>query len=42
LIGLDAGEISGLTGWPYNRVRNLVSRGMLDLRRILTLETVDE
>jgi RNA polymerase sigma factor (sigma-70 family) len=42
LIGLDAGEISRLTGWSYNRVRNLVSRGMLDLRRILKLETVDE
>jgi RNA polymerase sigma factor (sigma-70 family) len=42
LIGLDAGEISALTGWSYNRVRNLVSRGMLDLRRILKLETGDE
>lgn len=42
LIGLDAGEISALTGWSYNRVRNLVSRGMIDLRRILKLETVDE
>jgi RNA polymerase sigma factor (sigma-70 family) len=42
LIGLDAEEISRLTGWSYNRVRNLVSRGMLDLRRILKQETVDE
>lgn len=42
LIGLDAAEIGVLTGWPYNRVRNLVSRGMLDLRRILKLETDDE
>ena len=41
LIGLDAAEISGLTGWPYNRVRNLVSRGMLDLRRILKEEAAD-
>ncbi len=42
LIGLDAAEIGRLTGWSYNRVRNLVSRGMLDLRRILKLETEDE
>ena len=42
LIGLDTGEIGELTGWRYNRVRNLVSRGMLDLRRILKLEGIDE
>jgi RNA polymerase sigma-70 factor (ECF subfamily) len=42
LIGLDAAEIGALTGWSYNRVRNLVSRGMLELRSILRLETVDD
>ena len=42
LIGLDAAEIGALTGWSYNRVRNLVSRGMLDLRRNMKLETGDE
>jgi RNA polymerase sigma factor (sigma-70 family) len=36
LGGLTFDEIMSLTGWSYQRTRNLVSRGMADLRRELT------
>lgn len=35
LAGLTFEEIMSLTGWSYQRARNLVSRGMADLRRQL-------
>lgn len=35
LAGLTFDEIISLTGWSYQRTRNLVSRGMADLRRHL-------
>lgn len=35
LAGLSFEEIMSLTGWSYQRTRNLVSRGMADLRRHL-------
>jgi RNA polymerase sigma-70 factor, ECF subfamily len=41
LLGMDAEEIGALTGWPYNRVRNLLSRGMIELRQLLQPEIDD-
>ncbi|HVQ29264.1 MAG TPA: sigma-70 family RNA polymerase sigma factor, partial [Vicinamibacteria bacterium] len=35
LRGFEIGEIMGLYGWPYQKARNLVARGMTDLRRLL-------
>jgi DNA-directed RNA polymerase specialized sigma24 family protein len=35
LRGFEIGEIMGLYGWPYQKARNLLSRGMTDLRRLL-------
>jgi len=35
LRGFEIGEIMGLYGWPYQKARNLLSRGMTDLRRRL-------
>lgn len=35
LAGLSADEVMAVTGWSYNRTRNLTSRGMADLRRQL-------
>jgi RNA polymerase sigma factor (sigma-70 family) len=32
LAGFSVDEIMGLFGWPYQRARNLVARGMADLR----------
>ena len=35
LAGLDAHELMQLYGWSYQRTRNLVARGMADLRDAL-------
>lgn len=35
LAGYDVAEIMRLFGWPYQKARNLVSRGMADLREQL-------
>jgi RNA polymerase sigma factor (sigma-70 family) len=35
LSGFDVTEIMGRHGWSYQKARNLVARGMADLRRIL-------
>ena len=33
LMGYDVKEIMAMQGWPYNKARNLIARGMADLRR---------
>jgi RNA polymerase sigma factor (sigma-70 family) len=35
LRGFEIREIMGLYGWPYQKARNLVARGLTDLRRLL-------
>jgi RNA polymerase sigma factor (sigma-70 family) len=35
LNGLDVDEIMDLFGWPYEKARNLIARGMADLRSML-------
>lgn len=35
LSGFDVTEIMGRYGWSYQKARNLIARGMADLRRIL-------
>lgn len=35
LAGYDVKEIMAMFEWPYNKARNLIARGMADLRRIL-------
>lgn len=35
LMGFDVREIMEIQGWAYNRARNLIARGMADLRREL-------
>jgi RNA polymerase sigma factor (sigma-70 family) len=35
LMGFDVREIMDSQGWSYNRARNLIARGMADLRREL-------
>jgi RNA polymerase sigma factor (sigma-70 family) len=35
LMGFDVREIMTMQGWPYNKARNLIARGMADLRREL-------
>lgn len=35
LMGFDVQEIMEIQGWSYNRARNLIARGMADLRREL-------
>jgi RNA polymerase sigma factor (sigma-70 family) len=35
LVGLEYDEIERLTGWAYDRTRNLVSRGLADLRKLI-------
>jgi hypothetical protein len=34
-MGLEYDEIERLTGWAYDRTRNLVSRGLADLRKLI-------
>jgi RNA polymerase sigma factor (sigma-70 family) len=38
LAGFDVAEIMEMTDWPYQKARNLVARGMADLRTRLTTE----
>ena len=35
LMGYDVREIMTMQSWPYNKARNLIARGMADLRREL-------
>ena len=35
LMGYDVKEIMAMQSWPYNKARNLIARGMADLRREL-------
>ena len=35
LMGFDVQEIMTMQSWPYNKARNLIARGMADLRREL-------
>ena len=35
LMGFDVREIMSMQDWPYNKARNLIARGMADLRREL-------
>jgi DNA-directed RNA polymerase specialized sigma24 family protein len=35
LAGFSVEEIMALCGWPYQRARNLIARGMADLRLAL-------
>lgn len=35
LAGFDVAEIMSMYGWSYNQARNLIARGMADLRRLL-------
>lgn len=36
LMGYDVKEIMAMQSWPYNKTRNLIARGMADLRRELS------
>jgi RNA polymerase sigma factor (sigma-70 family) len=42
LRGFEIREIMGLYGWPYQKARNLVARGMTDLRRLLQEQGVHD
>jgi RNA polymerase sigma factor (sigma-70 family) len=35
LMGYEVAEVMRLRGWPYQKARNLVARGMADLRQAL-------
>jgi RNA polymerase sigma factor (sigma-70 family) len=41
LAGFDVREIMGMYGWPYQKARNLVARGMSDLRTALRRRGID-
>ena len=41
LAGFTVGEIMEMFHWPYNRARNLIARGMADLRRGLRARGID-
>jgi DNA-directed RNA polymerase specialized sigma24 family protein len=41
LAGFQVTEIMGMYGWTYNRARNLIARGMADLRRELRARGID-
>ena len=42
LRGFEIREIMGLYGWPYQKARNLVARGMSDLRRLLREQDIHD
>ncbi len=42
LMGFDVQETMSMQNWSYNKARNLVSRGMADLRRELKRRGVHE
>jgi DNA-directed RNA polymerase specialized sigma24 family protein len=35
LSGFDVQEIMAMHGWPYQKARNLIARGMAELREAL-------
>jgi RNA polymerase sigma factor (sigma-70 family) len=41
LVGLDVEELMRLEGWPYQKARNLIARGMSELRDALKELGVD-
>lgn len=41
LAGFSAEEIMAMHGWPYQKARNLIARGMAELREKLRAEGVD-
>ena len=41
LAGFDVQEIIGMYGWPYQKARNLIARGMADLRAALRRRGID-
>ena len=41
LAGFEVTEIMAMNGWSYNRARNLIARGMADLRHALRARGVD-
>ncbi|HHQ49523.1 MAG TPA: sigma-70 family RNA polymerase sigma factor [Acidobacteria bacterium] len=41
LAGFSVREIMEMFDWPYNRARNLIARGMADLRRELRTRGID-
>jgi DNA-directed RNA polymerase specialized sigma24 family protein len=41
LAGFDVAELMALYGWTYQRARNLVARGMSDLRLALRARRVE-
>jgi DNA-directed RNA polymerase specialized sigma24 family protein len=42
VAGFDVDEVMGLHGWTYQKARNLIARGMADLRAALREEGFDE
>lgn len=40
LAGFEVGEIMAMYGWPYQKARNLIARGMADLRDALRAQGV--
>jgi len=41
LAGFSVREIMEMFDWTYNRARNLIARGMVDLRRGLRMRGID-
>ncbi len=41
LAGFEVREIMEMFGWPYNKARNLIARGMADLRKSLREKGID-
>lgn len=41
LAGFDVAEIMDMYGWTYQRARNLIARGMADLRERLRMRGID-
>ena len=35
LAGFDVREVMSMNGWPYQKARNLIARGMSELRAAL-------
>jgi RNA polymerase sigma factor (sigma-70 family) len=42
LAGFEAQEIMAFHGWPYQKARNLIARGMGDLRRCLSAKGIHD
>ena len=41
LAGFSVNEVMQMFDWPYNKARNLIARGMADLRRELRARGID-